>query len=607
MSKRPNFYVLLELSPLEDDWSAIEQQIREKKIVWARDSTMGNPKKRREARLNMELLQDINRVLSDPMLRQQEAEDALRHRDEFREIQEDDLAGWIGLLKESGACSPEQFEKLSRRFKDTFSEQELTDQLRAAGIRTGHILNDAGPVLERTDHVTVAALRQRLEVLNIANLYEFLDLPPSAPVEDLRSQADAIYKKNQRLGRTDAETTTRNELAGFAKAIFRGEEERRRYDAHLLFEAMEALKPRIDLAGAPGFISEPTFESLVRMACKRGVPEFHAQRLIRTYAGAQGWKINAAPAPALLQGAINNVTSKSFGIVIYDNHNRELVVNIIIKDDPVPCTRSMKIDTQEEALQSMEIYCMENVSREPRVDISSCRKLGKVVLAFGKPLPKGSKVEVIFQLGPDGLLNVNGKDLITGRGVATSFQTDSVMSPNHLEMARERNMGMSVSIPRGNIKKDILPTRDRVFVSYSHKDRKWLERLRTKLAPHLRVNQITVWEDTQISSGERWQQKIEEALAAAKVAVLLVSDNFLASEFIVEKELHPLLKAAKEDSLTVIWVYINNCAWNLTDIRYIQAAHDISRPLNSLPYPKCDKILYQISERIMAAMGVPAS
>src|SRR5947208_1081832 len=96
-----------------------------------------------------------------------------------------------------------------------------------------------------------------------------------------------------------------------------------------------------------------------------------------------------------------------------------------------------------------------------------------------------------------------------------------------------------------------------IFISYSHQDRRWLERLRVHLRPLEREGTAELWDDTRIASGSRWKDEIRQALAAAKVAVLLVSADFLASDFIATDELPPLLASAESAGVVILPVIIS--------------------------------------------------
>jgi hypothetical protein len=140
-------------------------------------------------------------------------------------------------------------------------------------------------------------------------------------------------------------------------------------------------------------------------------------------------------------------------------------------------------------------------------------------------------------------------------------------------------------------------TRNQVFISYSHQDREWL----TKLKKNLKLMKLDVWDDTQIQPGAVWRKEIEKALAAAKVAVLLVSSDFLASDFITDNELPPLLDTAEAQGLTIIWIPISFSLYEETEIAKYQAVHNPSEPLDSLEPSEQNKALVKICQEIKKA------
>jgi hypothetical protein len=146
-----------------------------------------------------------------------------------------------------------------------------------------------------------------------------------------------------------------------------------------------------------------------------------------------------------------------------------------------------------------------------------------------------------------------------------------------------------------------MPTRDKIFVSYSHKDARLVEEFQTMLAPALQKGLVDLWVDTKIPPGAKWQEEIEKGLASAKIAVLLVSQNFLASRFITENELPPLLSAAQKDGVIIFWIYLSSCLYEQTEVASYQAAHDVSRPLDRLPKAQRQAVLSETCAKLILA------
>jgi TIR domain len=122
-----------------------------------------------------------------------------------------------------------------------------------------------------------------------------------------------------------------------------------------------------------------------------------------------------------------------------------------------------------------------------------------------------------------------------------------------------------------------------VFISYSHRDRKWLDRLLVHLKPLERAEALDVWEDSRIKPGSEWMNEIEQALRSAQIAVLLVSADFLASEFINSNELPELLEGAERRGTIIMPVIVSPSRFqHYGDLARFQAVNSPEIPLSKM-------------------------
>ncbi len=142
-------------------------------------------------------------------------------------------------------------------------------------------------------------------------------------------------------------------------------------------------------------------------------------------------------------------------------------------------------------------------------------------------------------------------------------------------------------------------SRRSVFISYSHQDKSWLERLRVHLKPLERDLKIDIWDDSEIAPGSRWRDEIKAELNSARVAILLISADFLASDFISNNELPSLLLAAEKDGARILPVIVSPCRYSHhQELSQLQAVNSGSRALIKLEKYEQEEILVQVAELI---------
>lgn len=135
--------------------------------------------------------------------------------------------------------------------------------------------------------------------------------------------------------------------------------------------------------------------------------------------------------------------------------------------------------------------------------------------------------------------------------------------------------------------------RSAVFVSYSHADERWLNSIQAVMKQVEREHRIDYWDDTRIKAGSDWRRSIEDALSTARVAILLISHDFLASDFIANDELPHLLKAAEDGGLAIIPVIVRPSRFSsIPSLSRFQSLNSPNKSLAKLPGWKRDEEAY---------------
>lgn len=125
----------------------------------------------------------------------------------------------------------------------------------------------------------------------------------------------------------------------------------------------------------------------------------------------------------------------------------------------------------------------------------------------------------------------------------------------------------------------------KLFYSYAHED----EELRVKLEKHLSVmrrnKDIAGWHDRDISAGTEWKKSIDENLEAAQIIILLVSDDFLASDYCYDIEMARAMERHDSGEARVIPIILRPCDWHGAPFGKLQAL-----PKNAEPITKWENV-----------------
>ncbi|HLZ55413.1 MAG TPA: toll/interleukin-1 receptor domain-containing protein [Ktedonosporobacter sp.] len=124
-----------------------------------------------------------------------------------------------------------------------------------------------------------------------------------------------------------------------------------------------------------------------------------------------------------------------------------------------------------------------------------------------------------------------------------------------------------------------------IFMAYAHQD----ERLREKVEQQLTILRLQglniTWYDSEITAGMEWENTNEDHLARADVILLLISSNFLASQYCYGIQVKQAVERHNEKKAHIIPIILHRCVWDRTPFAKIQPLPKGGKPISKWSNP----------------------
>ncbi len=151
-----------------------------------------------------------------------------------------------------------------------------------------------------------------------------------------------------------------------------------------------------------------------------------------------------------------------------------------------------------------------------------------------------------------------------------------------------------------------MTARSKVFIAYCFPEKRWLDRVQTALEPFAGNGCCIVWDERKLRAGAAWKTELPEVLATTKVAMMIVSDLFLESDFITRAKLPALLERERESGLEICWVLAGQCLFELAGLREADLGNRAGAAFDGLGLAQRDAEVAAITQKVAGLLGVEA-
>jgi DNA-directed RNA polymerase subunit M/transcription elongation factor TFIIS len=134
-----------------------------------------------------------------------------------------------------------------------------------------------------------------------------------------------------------------------------------------------------------------------------------------------------------------------------------------------------------------------------------------------------------------------------------------------------------------------------IFICCARKDRPFLGKLKKHLTLLQRQGHIVLWHDGDISAGKEWESEIEKYLDAAQIILLLISPNFMASDYCYRKEVEKAMQRYKYGEVRVIPILLRWVHWKDAPFGKLQSLPLNAKPVTDKHWHSQDEAFYEVT------------